>query len=394
VVTGAYIAQFLTSFYYFLFLVVFWPVYVICRMVMEKRSWKVFVHPALAAGLVTFVVVAIWYIRPFLLMQSEYHVERSVEQNIVYSAGPADYLFTTPENETYGGLASLPMFSVLRGKFAGLHPYEHSVFPGIIACIFFVASILLIRKKQLSPAERRVMAVYLLLALLAILLTFGPYVTALGVRVPFLYALFYWLPGADTLRVPTRFVVIALFALSILVVYVWKQVEETYGKRMWVLPIVVIVLLCFEYRYTFPAPTPVPADIQKFYSVIDSRSDIRVIVELPIGNGYKIGNILLGRDFIKDSTYLLYALYHTKTLVNGYHGFIPPDYYALGRMTGVGFPTPEKIAALKDMGVDALIVHLEQYPVPDIGENLVKNLRQLGLTEIGHTESIYGFLTK
>lgn len=294
-----------------------------------------------------------------------YHLARGAEIQ-TYAAGLTDFFLAPPENLTYGKFNTMA------------HPYEHSLFPGITVFVFVIAGFWLFLRRKFSARDRPHVVAYMTILVLAVVCTTGP-----------VYGLLYGLPGGETLRVPTRFMVIVLFASSILAAYVWKSVGKFRFRRL--LFIFVIAALCFEYRYDFGRPMAVPQPVQQFYRTLNGRKDVHVLLELPMGNGYSTQNPVLDRDFMADSKYLLFALYHNKILLNGYSGFIPPDWFLLGRTLALDFPTKEKIIQLEHIGVDTVVVHLDEYADVRIGAKVLSGLRSIGLTEIGHTKEIFAF---
>ncbi|MCX6791854.1 MAG: hypothetical protein NT149_02350 [Candidatus Gottesmanbacteria bacterium] len=56
-----------------------------------------------------------------------------------------------------------------------------------------------------------------------------------------------------------------------------------------------------------------------------------------------------------------------------------------------GFPTPAKLDVLRRMGVDAIIVHLNEYNQRGLGISTIEGLRSLGVKELMQTDSIIVF---
>ncbi len=56
---------------------------------------------------------------------------------------------------------------------------------------------------------------------------------------------------------------------------------------------------------------------------------------------------------------MYYSTYHWKKLVNGWSGFVPPNYSELLNYM-IKFPTKEGLNYLKKLGVDLIIVHSKE----------------------------------
>jgi len=369
------------------------PIYVLLRMGIDHISPKHFFRPAIAVGAAITILIGYIYLRPFVAAKNTYRVYRPVEAITEFSARLPDFLFTPAENLTYGSLGKGRIARALWSNFTLVdpfeHPYEHRLFPGTVAVLFFIAVVWLFLRRKFSVGERHMVVPYGVLLALALILAFGPTIQTGTFSLPSLYQIIYALPFADTLRAPSRFVVMALFALAILAAFVWpriqKRVRGAAGRRA--LLFFIIFLLCVEYRYDFGAFTDIPSDVKALYRTLDQMRDIQTIIEVPMVNG-TVGSFFIGRSDIEDAIYLYYAIYHHKYLVNGYGGYIPPVFHKIGRSVDSEFPSKEKLAELKKLGVDAVVVHLDEYAYPSYGAVAVQGFQKLGIPEIARTDTI------
>ena len=62
----------------------------------------------------------------------------------------------------------------------------------------------------------------------------------------------------------------------------------------------------------------------------------------------------------RNAVYIFHSVYHQQPLVNGYSGFIPPEYYALVREMQV-FPSAATVERLDRWGVEWIVVHADRY---------------------------------
>lgn len=381
----------MSSFYYVFYILLFVPVYMVLRLVMQKTGVRHFFRPAIVMAILTVVVAGFIFLKPFVAAKSFYSVRRPFFAIVPFSASIQDFLFTTGQNVTYGWVSSIRGMQRLWASSSAVinpndHPYEHTLFPGLTAILLLAIAIWFLIRGRYTKNEKRIIIPLMWVAGLSFLCAFGPTITLGSWEIPSLYRLVYFLPGAETLRAASRLVVISYFALAALISYGLARI-----KPKTTMFIFILLILCFEYRYDFGNFDSVPVSTRNFYARVSARDDVSVIIELPMANGEVFNNPLLDRYDSEDATYLLYALYHNKKLVNGYSGYIPMEYRTMGETLDLNFPTKEKISMLKKNHIDAVIVHLDEYKYPGLGFDVVSGLRALGLREIAHTDSIYAF---
>ena len=251
-----------------------------------------------------------------------------------------------------------------------------------------------------SPA-----AVFSLLTLFAVIMSFGPQVRAMD-RVVLdenLYALFYaYVPGYDGLRVPARFGMIVMLGLALLASLGLQRFSNrrpslsvTPGSpgRWW--PSAIFgALIALE---SFAAPIPVdgnatgysrpglaalpplqlePPPVYGFVATLPAGS---VIVELPLG------------EPAFDVRYMYYSTRHWRRLVNGYSGGMPPAYEQLDVAMQDLFTRPERAwTLLADHRPGYAVVH-DAYYASDLGGRVRQWLTANGATEIAsfHTDHVF-----
>ena len=377
-----FLIQLSASFYYTFFLILFLPPYFAIRVYKEKINIRKFLTTSVVITSMVFLFLGYLYIKPFKEVRALYDVKRPLYAVTILSARPGDFIFTTEDNRLYGWMVSHPFLQTLRHPFAAQHHTEHSLFLGLTAYFLFgLALYQYIKHKNLT--NRNITSVYLILLGLSFLLSLGPYILIGQIQVPSFYLLIYKLiPFADSLRAMSRFAVMGFFSISVIICLFWR------GKR-WVSALI-IVLILFEYIHILPKPYPISSEIKDFYSFLNNQPDIDVIVELPIANNL-MGYPDIYRDPLADTIYLLYGIYHNKKIVNGYQAVIPFDTTILGQTLTIHFPTPNKLLGLKNSGVDAIIIHKEEYNNKKIAEDIIQKLRGANLREIYTSNSINAF---
>ncbi len=253
----------------------------------------------------------------------------------------------------------------------------------------------------LSPGARARSAAFLnprgvcLVALLvACWLSLGPSPTSLGrpldLAAPY-RALYTYVPGFDGVRVPARFWMIGVLAISVLgglgALRLAGARGLANGRRLpRILAVSLVWVLCLaEARVSpfvvngagpvagFNAPEPrlrTGAEVPPIYRAVATQAADAVLVELPLGQP----------DF--DVRAMYYSTFHWRKLVNGYSGLTPPHYgrlvAALGR---VGEQPDEAWAALGASGATLVLVHEGAY-LGDEGNRLSAALRDRGAGEV------------
>ena len=192
------------------------------------------------------------------------------------------------------------------------------------------------------------------------LLALGPfiYVGGMNTHVPGPWALLRYLPGVGLARMPTRFALVALLGVAILMAAALAQIGERWPHRRRQVGAFVGLLLVFE---LLPGPRPLySAAISPIYDRIaaDPRP-VRVLV-LPFGvrdGTWETGNFRPGTQFTQ--------IRHGKALLGGYLSRISPhraermrkDYPTLDALITLSEPPPPgpEVKATLDARADRLV---------------------------------------
>ena len=265
------------------------------------------------------------------------------------SLAPADFLSVPPRSLVYS--ASLARFS--NAFFAN----EHVLFPGLVALLFALVALSVGSLTRWSAGARREIIRYALIGVVALVLTVGPspVVTGLGDGGPLPYdALYHWVPGFASMRMPVRFNLLMSFALVVLAAYGMAYVSAMFERRnavqvwrrvFWMTG----ALACVELLSGPVGLRAAPVDGNGVYAWLQTHEPGTVIGELP--------TTAEGGLAAMDYEYL--STYHWHPLVNGYSGFSPPPYGEVSAQLDA-FPDPPAVEYLRGLNVRYLVVHMDK----------------------------------
>ncbi len=375
--------QLLSSLYYSAFLSLLLPIYLVIRIYQTKFDLKLLASKSLLLGLVIFIMVASLSAFFYQRTYTTYQINRDLNSSQTYSAWPSDLLFAGQENLIYGGLRQA--IGNLWPQFVS--PYlslENNFFWGVIPLVLFILGFFIWPKSD----QAKLGWLFLGLILLSLLMSFGPNIQITdSVSVPGPYRLIHAInPLFGFIRAPARFGVFVFFFLALLIGLTWQKFSSKLSPKLaWIVGLTVLSLICVEYLNKPLEFTEITVQTKDFYQQLAKQNQIKVIVDLPIGNE-RPGP--LSRATYEDSHYLLLSLFHHKKLLNGYSGFIPAQYYARADKLTINFPTKAKLALLKSWGVDGIVLHLDEYKLPELYDQTRQKLNLLNVPEVLKTDSL------
>ncbi len=264
---------------------------------------------------------------PYLVLQHLYGMSRKLSEVQWYAATLKSYYSTF---SWYRHLKFLHFFGD-RPLFVGFSP------------IILVGYLVFKLGRKLFGSV--ILSFYSVLTVLAIVLSFGPYVRVFGVKMPSLYFLFYkYFPGFSGLREPTRFGVFVALGVGIIAGYGVANLVKVvkWRKVLWLIPIVVI----FEYA-CFPLSmvrVPYYKGNLGVISWLSAQSSDFAIFEVP----YSINEMVF---------YMYYSTYHWKRIVSSFNGFLPPIQQILGVSDW-----KRKLAILRSIDVRYVVIYKMWYP--------------------------------
>jgi hypothetical protein len=191
---------------------------------------------------------------------------------------------------------------------------------------------------------------FLVLAVVAASLALGPSISASSLM-PF--DVITRTPVLGMFRVPSRFVVLVILAVSGLAALGVSEVRRI-GRRAGAVACVVLVPLLLCEWAIVPPPTQRPrADITPpIYQLVRSL-DVHALVSLPC---YR-----LSATPWLDADYMLYSTVHWRPIVNGYGRAQPPgQHWVVGAVDA--FPGPGSALRMRGLGIDYVVLHAGRYP--------------------------------
>ncbi len=237
-------------------------------------------------------------------------------------------------------------------------------------------------------------AFFVLVAVFAIAMSFGPDIHAKGRAVAStnVYSLFYdYVPGFDGLRVPARFATIASLALAVLAGLGVASLSDRPSTRssptISLLAVATILIVAEAIAAPIPinqssadyadkslAPLPrsvgVGADTPPIYGYLARLPASAVVIELPLG------------EPAFDVRYMFYSTTHWRRLVNGYSGGFPAEYLFLAESLRDTLSRPARARdALAASTATHAVVH-ESFYLGDRGVDLSNWLRTNGAREL------------
>jgi hypothetical protein len=199
--------------------------------------------------------------------------------------------------------------------------------------------------------RRSAVAVYGLLTVLGILLAAGP---------PFgLWPLVYDLPGFNFLRVPSRFMLLAVLGLSVLAAFGFERLTARFGGRGRAMAAAGVTAVLIAECLTIPLPG------YRRYDVVIPPADRwlatqpgpLVIAELPTDH----------HDERRQSTYMLHSMAHWQKTIHGHSGIRTPLHLELyGKLRD--FPSAASMDMLTELGVTHIVLHPRMYEPEDWAE--------------------------
>jgi hypothetical protein len=314
-----------------------------------------------------------------------------------FSAWPSDLLFTPDTNLLYGGVKDT-LVKTFPSLINNVNSAEKNLFWGIVPIILFILSFKYARKSQ----SGRIWKLCLFLLALNFSFMFGPYIHfSKNFELPGPYLILYnFDPVFGFVRAVSRFGILVFFFLGLIgALTAWKFSTINFFFRRKILITLLLILLMMEYWNRSPDYQILDNSTRDFYQFLSNQPQIKVIVELPIGNVLPQDNPVYGRfarSELNDSRYLVPAtIYHNKVLLNGYSGYLPLEYSRRAQILTLNFPNKESLISIRKWGVDAIILNRTEFKTVLDYNNIGRALISLKVPLIASTDDLALFdLTK
>jgi len=235
----------------------------------------------------------------------------------------------------------------------------------IVAALAAGLRILLTRKVPLAPVRRVAhlaawrtaagarwrtdpLPPYAILAILSILLAAGP---PIG-----LWPLVYDLPAFNFLRVPSRFMLLAILGMAVMGAIAFDRLAARLNPRLRTLAIILAGALLVAECFTIPLPghRPYGVEIPPADRWLATLPEPLVVAELP-------------SDYFNErrqSTYMLHSMAHWQKTVHGHSGIRTPLHHDLYEKLR-GFPSDASFDDITSVGVTNIVIHTDMYNTED-----------------------------
>lgn len=384
--------QILSSFYYAVFLTVILPVYILVRFLTlekERRNsvnlLKAWWNKGTIVGIVLVFLVCITTFRLYFPVVSQVPIDWSKDKtsSLAFSAWFSDWFLTPASNVFYGNLQE-GLKKVAPSFIHNGNPSEQNLFWGIIPLTLFFLSFRLAKTAKI----KRIWKGLVFLLIFSFLLSFGPQIHLTeSWYFPGLFKIAALInPLLSFTRVPARMAVFVFFFLAIIVAITIYSTIDSISKRRSTFIVLVLVFLLLvginmEYYNRPLTYLSISKETKKFYEVLNRQKYINVILDLPIAN--LTVNVTKRRIEYLDAHYLLYAtILHNKKLFNGYQAYAPLLYYERAGLLTLDFPSLETLRQARSWGIDAIILHRDEFNQPADYYLIRSELHRLKVPEI------------
>jgi hypothetical protein len=313
-------AQLYSSMYYGVFFSIY-AVAVVSALVLSRRPpIRRLLAPAAIAAVVA-LVLAVPLIGPYS-EATKTKGERGRDEVKIFSATPSDYLRAHFRSALYGS-RMLP----------GRQP-ERALFPGVVPIGLAIAG--------LVPPLGSVRFAYVA----GLLVAFDGSLGFNGVTYPILYD---WFSPIRGLRVPARFSVLVALSLAVLAGFGVRRLMAR-AQRPWASSLVFAGAAILSIVNVWPVLPlrPVWPEAPPVYGAL-AGSRRFVLAEFPLPS-----------DYVYNTPYMYFALWHWAPMINGYSGFMPKSYEAF-QLGVADFPGPGSVATFKMRGVTHVTVNCALY---------------------------------
>jgi len=367
--------QFLSSLYSGVFLIVAALVFAVVWLAVQPRdTWRLLAVQrwAILGVVVAGVVASMPFLTPYLLAsRAEIGFTRTLGETVLFSALPVDLV--TPAG--FLERAVSPWAAHAR----------HPLFGGVVALSCAAFWILARGWRSFSrPAEP---LAYLALAVAGGILALGAVLYVGDARIPLPFAVaFYAVPGCSFIRAPVRFALLGSLGLAVVaglgLALVLSRVRRPalanaigYGA--------VLLALVESHPGHIDLLNPLPHGIPAVYSWLGSVQGKLAVIELPMP-------ATEADERVDHARYQLYSLVHKKRLVNGVAAYVPPITRQVRREMQA-FPSESSVARLRNLGVNYVFLHTDDYP-PEERARLTEAVQHTpGLNPVDTSGSIWVF---
>ncbi len=316
-----------------------------------------------------FLISLIVIMFPYIRLKVEYpDIKRSIHDITHLRATLVDYISVLPT-------------SLISKTFLPQNTNEHVLFPTLTIIILAILGACVAWKRN-----RYMISTLVAIGMVSFVLSLGnEQAFSLGsfstssIKLPYYY-LYMLSPLFQTVRVPARFAIFVMFALSALAALGIEGLLKRNAPK-WVVGAFLCLFILEVWQTNTPSvPVPQNQSIPDVYEWIKRQPEPMILAELPVRLFYK-GTLMEDQlytpyeslretDTYAVETYRVYfSSFHKKRIVNGYSGFLPDSYNRLAESLE-SFPNESAVRALQRVGVTHAVVHLWQYENENKGATL------------------------
>jgi hypothetical protein len=300
----------------------------------------------------------VWMMPPYFRVQQELGLRRSLE-----NWAPAAISFLASPSTLHAWVLSKVTATPINTAASAF------MFPGYVPILLTAASLL----PGHPTIKRRDVVFFVVLTVLAVLLSAGP---PLG-----LWPYVYWLPGFSFIRIPSRFILLAMMGIAVLAgIGFDRLIGRITPSRARIAGVIVGAILVAEFSLV-PLPVqPYTVEIPSLDRWLDTQPKPFAIAEVPV------------RPLVRyHSTYMLHSMAHWQRTVHGHSSLLTPLHEQLYDELRT-FPDAASVAHLKSLGVTYVVVHREWYEPgewPDVERRLGEQAHDLTLVHEEPTGRVY-----
>ena len=297
----------------------------------ELRYWL-----SIATGAVVSLVCVLPFFLPFVRLQQEGNLQRSLADNVRYSANPASYLASAAHAHRW-----------LLGIIQDWPRFNEVLFPGFLALTLAAVGLFAgIRSRSTTgagtPSTRETLFLFGTIGLLAFWASFGP---AAG-----LYALLYYtIPLFSFLRAPSRLGPVVMMAIASLAALGVRQLLARSPRQAIAATALTMVALLELNNVPF-AWERAPALPQPY--IFLAQLPRAPVAEFPFYGGRVAYHL--------HTQYMLFSTAHWFPLVNGYSDYFPQDFRDAAVVLD-SFPSNDSFAVLRRRRVRYLTIHWDMF---------------------------------
>lgn len=297
-----------------------------------------------------FGMILVLLLGPYLALSGADDHSRSLATVVGGSVIPQALLVSPPESWLLGWTPEALGVTNEAGK----PMYELTLYPGLVAA--GLAAYGFLRRSRYAGGYSGPL-LYASLGLVILIFSFGPQLRLDGLHVPLpYYPLYEFVPGFGSLRVPARMYSIVMLCIAVLAAFGMQTLlQRLRGKKAAAALVALSVVAALEFAPTLPVDRFTnrgPPQLEPAYGyLVENATEDTVIAEIPFASR---------NDPFRETPRMYRSTHGWWNLVNGYGSYFPEGYDERRRALD-DLPAPEGLAALRDLGVDYVIVHPDEY---------------------------------